>query len=86
MSSNDTPEVRSPQASPATQALIIAQIGDLLLQACGLGPASCPDQFSQTQQNGPIIRGRGRPQQVCPTHLWSSLLLCALQGMHSYAD
>ncbi len=82
MSSHDTLRVESHQAS-AAHALIIAQTTDLLLQACGLGPAQSPDQF---KQGGPTPRGRGRPQQVCWTQLWSSLLLCALQGMHSFAD
>jgi hypothetical protein len=30
--------------------------------------------------------GWSPPQQVSWTQLWSSLLLCALQGMHSFAD
>jgi hypothetical protein len=83
MSSHDTLRVESHQASAGAHALIIAQTTDLLLQACGLGPAQSPDQF---KQDGPTPRGRGRPQQVCWTQLWSSLLLCALQGMHSFAD
>src|SRR5712691_6609714 len=86
MSSYDTPGVESPQASEAAHALIIAQTSDLLQQACGLGSEHHPDQFSQTQQSRPTTHGRGRPQQVCWTQLWSSLLLCALQGMHSFAD
>jgi hypothetical protein len=82
---HDTPEGGLPQAA-AARALLIAQTSDLLLQACGLDPEPPPDQFSQSQQSGPTPRGRGRPQQVCWTQLWSSLLLCALQGMHSFAD
>jgi hypothetical protein len=42
--------------------------------------------LSQIQQDEATPRGRGRPQQVSGTQLWSSLLLCALQGMHSFAD
>ena len=86
MSSHDTLWVESQKASAATHALIISQASDLLLEACRLGPGPGPDQLSQSQQSVPITRGRGRPQQVCWTQLWSSLLLCALQGMHSFAD
>lgn len=86
MSSHDTLRVESQKGSAATHALIIAQTSDLLLQACGLGPEPRPDQLSQSQLSVPITRRRGRPQQVCWTQLWSSLLLCALQGMHSFAD
>ena len=86
MSSHDTLRVESHPAYAVTHALIIAQTSDLVLQACGLGSAQDPDQFSQIQSGGPIPRGRGRPQQVGWTQLWSSLLLCALQGMHSFAD
>ncbi|HEX4207060.1 MAG TPA: hypothetical protein VHZ51_23245, partial [Ktedonobacteraceae bacterium] len=70
----------------AAHALLITQTSDLLLQACGLSSEPCPDQFSQTQQSEPTNRGRGRPQQGSWTQLWSSLLLCALQSMHSLAD
>ena len=86
MSSHDTLQVASHPASAATHALIIAQASDLVLQACGLGSAQSPDQFSQIQQGESTPRRRGRPQQVGWTQLWSSLLLCALQGMHSFAD
>jgi hypothetical protein len=85
MSSHDTPGVDPHQAS-AAHTHMIAQISDLLLQASRLGPAQSPDQSSQIQQDGATPRGRGRPQQVSGTQLWSSLLLCALQGMHSFAD
>ena len=85
MSSHDTPGVDSHQAS-AAYTHMIEEISDLLLQACGLGQEPRPDQFSQIQQDGSTPRGRGRPQQVGGTQLWSSLLLCALQGMHSFAD
>jgi hypothetical protein len=78
--------LESQKASAVTNALIVAQTSDLLLQACGLGPETRLDQSSQSEQNVPITRGRGRPQQVCWTQLWSSLLLCTLQGMHSFAD
>ena len=86
MSSHDTLWVESQKASAATHALLIAQTSDLVLQACGLGSMQSPDQFSQIQSGGPIPRGRGRPQQVGWTQLWSSLLLCALQGMHCFED
>jgi hypothetical protein len=85
MSSHDTAWVEAHQAS-ATHALIIAQASDLVLQACGLGSAQSPEQLSQIQQGEPTSRRRGRPQQVGWTQLWSSLLLCTLQGMHSFAD
>ena len=85
MSSHDTPGVDSHQAS-AAYTHMIAQISDLLLQACGLGQEPRLDQWSQIQQDKTTPRGRGRPQQVSGTQLWSSLLLCALQGMHSFAD
>ncbi len=78
MSSHDTLWVESQKASAATHALIIAQTGDLLLQACGLGTEPHQDQLSPSQQRVPTTRGRGRPQQVCWTQVWSSLLLCAL--------
>jgi len=86
MSSHDTLSVESQKASAATHALIIAQTSHLLLQACGLGTEPQQDQLSSKQQSMPTTRGRGRPQQVSWTQLWSSLLLCALQGMHSFAD
>ena len=85
MSSHDTPGVDSHQAS-AAYTHMIEEISDLLLQACGLGQEPRPDQLGQIQQDEAIPRGRGRPQQVSGTQLWSSLLLCALQGMHSFAD
>ncbi len=85
MSSHDTLGGERPQAS-AGHALIIAQTSELLVQACGRGSGSSPDQCSQIEQNGPTPRGRGRTPRVCWTRLWSSLLLCALQGMHSFAD
>jgi hypothetical protein len=81
MSSHDTPCVGSHQASEAAHVALIAQVGDLLLHACGLGPA----QHNQAPLGVPSTRGRGRPQRVCWTQLWSSLLLCALQGMDSFA-
>ena len=86
MSSHDTLSVESQKASAATHALIIAQTSHLLLQACGLGTEPQQDQLSSKQQSMPTTRGRGRPQQVGWTQVWSSLLLCALQGMHSFAD
>jgi len=85
MSSHDTSE-RELQRTSAAQAHIIAQTTELLLQAGGLSPVQSPDPLSRTQQGEPTPRGRGRPQLVCWTQLWSSLLLCALQGMHSFAD
>ena len=85
MSSHDTPGVDSHQAS-AAYTHMIEEISDLVLQASGLGQEPRPDQLGQIQQDEAIPRGRGRPQQVSGTQLWSSLLLCALQGMHSFAD
>jgi hypothetical protein len=81
MSSHDTSLVEAHQTSAGEYSAILAQTSDLLLQACGLGPEACADRL-----NAAPIRGRGRPQQVCWIHLWSSLLLCALQGMNSFAD
>jgi hypothetical protein len=86
MSLHNTLRLESQKVSAVTNALIIAQTSRLLLQACGLGAETRLDQSSQSEQSVPITRGRGRPQQVCWTQLWSSLLLCALQGMHSFAD
>jgi hypothetical protein len=86
MSSHDTLRVESHTASAATHALVIAQTSDLVLQACGLGSTQSSDQFSRIQQGESLPRRRGRPQQVSWTQVWSSLLLCALQGMHSFAD
>ncbi len=85
MALHDTPGVEPHQASP-THALVVAQTSDLLMQACGLSSAPDSDPFGQIQQGESTPRRRGRPQQVSGTHLWSSLLLCALQGMHSFAD
>src|SRR5260370_8438176 len=85
MESHDTPGGDFHQGS-AAYTHMIAQISDLLLQACGLGQEPRPDQWSQIRQDEATPRGRGRPQQVSGTQLWSSLLLCALQGMHSFAD
>ncbi len=65
---------------------MIEEISDLVLQASGLCQEPCANQLSQIQQDEATPRGRGRPQQVGGTQLWSSLLLCALQGMHSFAD
>ncbi|GAC1407057.1 MAG: hypothetical protein NVSMB49_26850 [Ktedonobacteraceae bacterium] len=31
-------------------------------------------------------RRRGRPRDLCWSHLWLALVMCTLQGMHSYAD
>ncbi len=86
LSLHDTLGVESPTASTATHSLIITQTSDLVLQACGLGPTHSSDQVTQIQQGESIPRRRGRPQQVGWTQLWSSLLLCALQGMHSCED
>jgi hypothetical protein len=85
MSSQDTPR-REPHQVSAAHALIIAEVRDLVLQACGLGSAQHPDQFSQILQGESLPRRRGRTPQVGWTPLWSSLLLCARQGMHSFAD
>jgi DDE family transposase len=85
MSSHNTPW-GEPQQASTTHALVIAQTSDLVLQACGLGSAQDPDQFSQIQQGEATPRRRGRPQQIGWTQLWSSLLLSTLQGMHSFAD
>src|SRR5579885_2402876 len=86
MTSHDIFQAEGSQAS-ARQARIIEETSELLLQAWGFCDGASPDQCSQTEQNEPISRrGRGRPQQICWTHLWSSLLFCALQGMNSFAD
>ncbi|GHO71556.1 hypothetical protein KSC_104480 [Ktedonobacter sp. SOSP1-52] len=81
MSPHDTALGEANQTSARKYSAIISQTSDVLLQACGLGPEACVDRLHTT-----LIRGRGRPQQVSWIHLWSSLLLCALQGMHSFAD
>lgn len=86
MTSHDTLLTEGTQDT-ARQARIIEETSELLLQACGLCDGASLDQCSQTEQNEPTPRReRGRPQRVCWIHLWSSLLLCALQGMHSFAD
>ncbi len=85
MSSHRTSLGELQQAS-AAHALVVAQTSDFLLQACGLGSAQDPDQCSQIQQGEGTPRKRGRPQQIGWTQLWCSLLLCTLQGMHSFAD
>src|SRR6266567_6416968 len=71
MSSHDTPGVDSHQAS-AAYTHMIEEISDLVLQASGLGQEPRPDQLGQIQQDEAIPRGRGRPQQVSGTQLWSS--------------
>jgi hypothetical protein len=58
-----------------------AQISDLLLQACRLGPVQSADQSSQLQQDEVTPGGRGRPQQVGGIELWSSLLLLSAASM-----
>jgi hypothetical protein len=85
MSSHHTP-LGEPQQTSVAQALVVAQTSDLLLQACGLTSAHRLDLSSQTQQSKAMPRKRGRPQQIGWTQLWCSLLLCTLQGMHSFAD
>ena len=81
MSPHDTSSGEVDQTPASACSAVMAQTSDLLLQACGLGPEACAKQLNPNP-----IRGRGRPQQVCWTHLWSSLLLCDLQGMNSFAD
>jgi hypothetical protein len=61
MSSYDISERDSHQVS-AAHTHMIAQISDLLLQACRLGPVQSTDQSSQIQQDGGIPRRRGRPK------------------------
>lgn len=86
MPSHHTPPIEGSQGS-ARQAYIIEETSKFLLRACGLCDGACPDQWGQTEQHEPTARrGRGRPQQIGWTQLWSSLLLCALQGMSSFAD
>jgi hypothetical protein len=85
MSSHHT-SLGGPQQASAAHALVVAQTSNLLLQACGLGSVQGSDPFSQTQQGEATPRKRGRPQQIGWTQLWCSLLLCTLQGMHSFAD
>jgi hypothetical protein len=79
ISCHDTPGIDSPRTS-ATHTLIIAQTSDLVLQACGLGSAHSPDQFSPIQQSRPTPRGRGRTPQVGWTQLWGSLRLGCPRG------
>lgn len=86
MSSHDTLGGEFPPASAATHACLLEKSRDLVLQACRLGSTPSSEQLSQIQQGESLPRRRGRPQQVSWTQLWSSLLLCALQGMHSFAD
>lgn len=86
MTTHDTLQTESSQGS-ARQARIIEETSELLLQACGLCNGTSLDQCNQAEQNEPTShRGRGRPQRICWIHLWSSLLLCALQGMNSFTD
>lgn len=86
MTSHDILLTEGSQAS-VRQAHIIEETSELLLQACGFGDEASPDQCDQAKPNEPTSRrGRGRPQRIGWIHLWSSLLLCALQGMTSLAD
>ena len=86
MSVHDTLGVESPTASTGTRARSITQTGYLVLQACGLGSTQSSAQCNQIKPDESIPRKRGRPQHVGWTQLWSSLLLCALQGRHSFED
>lgn len=86
MSIHDTRQVEAPTISMETHSPIITQTRDLVLQACGFDSLSTSDHGSHIQPDESLPRRRGRPQQVSWTQLWSSLLLCALQGMHSFED
>ena len=66
---HDTISERTNQTSQERHSAIITQTSDVLLQACGLGPEVCMDRLRTTP-----TRGKGRPQQICWIHLWSSLL------------
>lgn len=81
MSSHDTSLAETSQTLTGEYSASLAQTSNVLLRACGLA-----SEASVNELNAVPIQGRGRPQQVCWTHLWSSLLLCALQGMNSFAD
>lgn len=81
MSFHDTSLVEASQTPAEKRSATLSQTSDLLLQTCGLGPEACVDRL-----NTPAVRKRGRPQRMCWIHFWSSLLLCALQGMNSFED
>jgi hypothetical protein len=81
-----TRQVEAQTASAAPHSGIIAQTSDLVLQACRLSSTQSSAHFSQIQPDESMPHRRGRPPHVGWTQLWSSLLLCALQGMHSFAD
>jgi len=59
------------------QAPTASELGEQLTQA--LGPV-------QGQQVESHPHRRGRPRLLSQSHLWLSLLLCLLGGMHSYQD
>ncbi len=59
------------------QAPPTSELGQQLTQA--LGPVLSQEVEGQR-------RPRGRPRLLSESHLWLSLLLCVLSGMHSYQD
>ena len=81
MPSHDTSLAEASQTLTGEYSASLARTSNVLLGACGLASEASVNELDAV----PVHR-RGRPQQVCWTHLWSSLLLCTLQGMNSFAD
>src|SRR5438270_7387509 len=71
----DTALANAPQPEVAqTRALFDSLLTDLEPALTSFEP----------QEQAP--RRRGRPREVCWTHLWLAFVLCTLHGMSSYAD
>lgn len=79
MSSRDSSGRDAHQAS-AGHTHLIAQISELLVQACKLGSVQSADQSGQIQQDAALPRRRGRQEQVGEVQLWSSLRLGCIAG------
>ena len=82
MSLHDTAALSCTQRSETEQASIIGHVLHLLLASLEL--ASEADVDAQPSAAS-AKRGRGRPLQLPWAQLWSSLLLCTLSGMDSFA-
>jgi hypothetical protein len=84
MASHDTALPLRNQLSAQETQQMLTQVSQVLLGALELG-----DPPLETDTTGGPAQGkrtRGRPQRLVWSHLWASLLLCALSGMRSFAE